>query len=266
MTFADFTAYFTANQNRYAGLAWDDPHQLTARELRAVRVSLQTFQRGESSEGHFLYSRAKRLGDADYLAAMRLFIKEEQTHAAVLGRFLDQQNIPRLKGHWLDDIFRGLRRVLSLEHTLRVLLAAEVVAAVYYRALYQATSSGLLQQISRRIVLDEEMHLVFQCVALRQLAAGRGPVLGWVYRQAYRALMAGAGLAAYVNARAMLRAGGYRLGSFLAALADEYARVEQMQRPGALLAVRGSQPLGPPAATGPAGAWQWPGQGLRVAP
>jgi len=266
MTFADFTAYFQANQNRYAGLAWDDPHRLTASELRAVRTSLQTFQRGESSEGHFLYSRAKRLGDADYAAAMRLFIKEEQMHAAVLGRFLDQQDIPRLKGHWLDDIFRGLRRVLSLEHTLRVLLAAEVVAAVYYRALYQATSSGLLQQISRRIVLDEEMHLVFQCVALRTLAAGRGRVLSWVYRQAYRLLMACAGLAAYVNARAMLRAGGYRLSSFLGAVADEYYRVEQMQRPGAVLAVRGSQPLSPPAANGPAGAWQWPSQGLRVAP
>ena len=265
MTFADFTAYFQANQNRYAGLAWDDPHQLTARELRAVRSSLQTFQRGESSEGHFLYGRAKRLGDADYLAAMRLFIKEEQTHAAVLGRFLDQQGIPRLTGHWLDAIFRGLRRVLSLEHTLRVLLVAEVVAAVYYRALYQATSSGLLQQISRRIVLDEEMHLVFQCVALRRLAAGRRPALAWLGRQAYRLLMAGAGLAAYLNSRALLRAGGYRLGSFLAALADEYGRVEDMQRPGAVLAMRGRQSLGPlTASAGPVGAWQWPGQALQV--
>ena len=263
MTFADFTAYFEANQGRYADLAWDDPHQLTAPELRAVRASLQTFQRGESSEGHFLYARAKRLGDADYLAAMRLFIKEEQTHAAVLGRFLDQQGIARLKGHWLDNIFRGLRRVLSLEHTLRVLLAAEVVAAVYYRALYQATSSGLLQQISRRIVLDEEMHLVFQCATLRQLAAGRNWAGAWLYRQAYRALMAGAALAAYATARPLLQAGGYQLGSFLAAVAGEYLRVERMQQPGALLAVRGAQPL---VATAPAGAWQWPATNLRVAP
>jgi len=90
MTFADFTAHFAANQTRYDDLAWDDPHRLTAAELRAVRGSLQAFQRGESSEGHFLYARAKQLGDADYVAAMRLFIKEEQTHAAVLGRFLDQ--------------------------------------------------------------------------------------------------------------------------------------------------------------------------------
>ena len=265
MTFTDFKTYFEANQGQYDDLAWDDPHQLSPYELRAVRASLQTFQRGESSEGHYLYTRAKQLGDAEYTAAMRLFIKEEQTHAAVLGRFLDQQGIPRLKGHWLDNIFRGLRRVLSLEHTLRVLLVAEVVAAVYYRALFNATYSGLLQQLCRRIVLDEEMHLNFQCFALRHLAAGRGSGVGaWLRRQAYRGLMAGAALAAYATSRSALQAGGYGLFSFCAAIAAEYARTERMQRVDGLIAVRGGQPAAP-AAAGPAGAWQWPSQGLRAA-
>ena len=261
MTFTDFKTYFQANQNHYADLAWDDPHQLTAAELRAVRASIQTFQRGESSEGHFLYARAKRLGNDEYTAAMRLFIKEEQTHAAVLGRFLDQQGIPRLRGHWLDDVFRGLRRVLSLEHTLRVLLVAEVVAAVYYRALFSATYSGLLQQICRRIVLDEEMHLNFQCFALRHLSAGRGGLGAWLRRHAYRALMAGAALAAYATSRATFRAGGYGLPGYLAAIAAEYRRVEGMQRDG-LIAVRGGLPAAP-VAVGPVGAWQWPGQMAR---
>ncbi len=262
MTFTDFKTYFQANQNHYADLAWDDPHQLTAHELRAVRASLQTFQRGESSEGHYLYARAQQLGDAEYTAAMRLFIKEEQTHAAVLGRFLDQQGIARLRGHWLDDVFRGLRRVLGLEHTLRVLLVAEVVAAVYYRALFSATYSGLLQQICRRIMLDEEMHLNFQCFALRHLAARRGG--GWLRRQAYRGLMAGAALAAYATSRAALQAGGYGLFSFCAAIAAEYARTERMQRADGLIAVRGGQPAAP-VASGPVGAWQWPGPQLRAA-
>ena len=194
---------------------------------------------------------------------MRLFIKEEQTHAAVLGRFLDQQGIPRLRGHWLDGIFRALRRVLGLEHTLRVLLTAEVVAAVYYRALFSATYSGLLQQLCRRIMLDEEMHLNFQCFTLRHLSAGRGGVGAWLRRLAYRTLMAGAALAAYATSRATFRAGGYGLRSYLAAIEAEYARVEQMQRDG-LIAVRGGQPAAP-VAVGPVGAWQWPGQQLRAA-
>ncbi|MDJ0365530.1 hypothetical protein QMK33_10220 [Hymenobacter sp. H14-R3] len=265
MTFTDFKTYFQANQGHYADLAWDDPHQLTASELRAVRASLQTFQRGESSEGHYLYARAKQLGDDEYTAAMRLFIKEEQTHAAVLGRFLDQQGIARLRGHWLDSVFRGLRRVLGLEHTLRVLLVAEVVAAVYYRALFSATYSGLLQQICRRIMLDEEMHLNFQCFALRHLAAARGGAGGWLRRQVYRGLMAGAALAAYATSRSALKAGGYGLFSFCAAIAAEYARTERMQRADGLIAVRGGQPVGPAVPVGPVGAWQWPSQQLRAA-
>ncbi len=264
MTFTDFKTYFQANQNRYADLAWDDPHQLSPTELRAVRASLQTFQRGESSEGHYLYARAKQLGDPEYTAAMRLFIKEEQTHAAVLGRFLGQQGIARLKGHWLDGIFRGLRRVLGLEHTLRVLLVAEVVAAVYYRALLNATYSGLLQQICRRILLDEEMHLNFQCFTLRHLSAGRGGVGRWLHRHVYRGLMVGATLLVYASSRPTLRAGGYGFVSFCAALAAEYTRTEQMQRPGGLIAVRCGQAAAPVAPT-PAGAWQWPQQGLRAA-
>jgi hypothetical protein len=68
MTFADFKTYFQANQNHYANLAWDDPHQLSPTELRVVRTSLQTFQRGESSEGHYLYARAKQLNDPEYTA------------------------------------------------------------------------------------------------------------------------------------------------------------------------------------------------------
>ena len=256
MTFTDFKDYFEANQNRFADLAWDDPHLLSPAERRAVRSSLQAFQRGESSEGHYLYARAKQLGDPEYTAAMRLFIKEEQTHAAVLGRFLDQQRIERLRGHWLDGVFRGLRRVLGLEHTLRVLLLAEVVAAVYYRALLNATYSGLLQQICRRIVLDEEVHLNFQCLALRHLAAGRAGVGAWLRRLAYRGLMAGTTLAAYAACRRTLRAGGYGWSGFCTAVAAEYARTERMQQPGGLLAVRGGQ--APAAPAGPVGAWQWP--------
>jgi hypothetical protein len=265
MTFADFKTYFQANQNHYTNLAWDDPHQLSPTELRAVRTSLQTFQRGESSEGHYLYARAKQLNDPEYTAAMRLFIKEEQTHAAVLGRFMDQQGIARLKGHWLDGIFRGLRRVLGLEHTLRVLLVAEVVAAVYYRALLNATYSGLLQQICRRILLDEEMHLNFQCLALRRLSAGRGGVGKWLHRHAYRGLMAGATLLVYASSRRTLQAGGYGLWGFCNAIATEYGRTEQMQRPNGLIAVRGGQPAVAVGATTPAGAWQWPQQGRRAA-
>ncbi|RZK61624.1 MAG: ferritin-like domain-containing protein [Hymenobacter sp.] len=262
MTFADITTYFQANHARFADLAWDDPHQLSPAQKRAVSASLQTFQRGEGTGGDHLQALADQLGEADYAAAMRLFIQEEEGHAELLGQFMDKQGIARLRTHWLHALFRGLGRPLGLVHMVRVILTAEVVATVYYKALYQATFSGLLQQICRRILRDEEMHLIYHCLAIRQLSPPRHGLSIWFWQQFYRAFMAGTALTVYASYRRTLRAGGYSLGSFCAAIATEYARVEAMQQPDAPLVVRGGPP---PAAAAPAGAWQWPSQPLRVA-
>jgi len=265
MTFHDIKTYFQANHARFADLAWDDPHQLGPAELRAVRTSLQTFQRGEGTGGDHLTALAEQLGDADYAAAMQLFIQEEEGHAAMLGRFMDRQGIERLQTHWLHDIFRWLGRPLGLVHMVRVILTAEVVATIYYRALFRATYSGLLQQICRRILLDEEMHLAFHCVAVRQLSPQRNWLSKWAWRQVYRGLMAGTALVVYATNRSTFRAGGYGLVGFCLAIADEYARVEHMQRPDSPIALRGGLPtVASPAAAGPAGAWQWPAVPLRV--
>jgi len=264
MTFADIKTYFQTNRSRFADLAWDDPHQLGPAELRAVRTSLQTFQRGEGTGGAHLMALAEQLGDADYAAAMQLFIQEEASHAALLGRFMDQQGIERLHTHWLHDAFRNLGRPLGLVHMVRVILTAEVVATIYYRALFNATYSGLLQQICRRILRDEELHLAFHCVAIRQLSPRRSWLGRVLWRQAYRALMAGTALVVYATNRRTLRAGGYGLVGFCAAIAAEYARVEHMQQATGPLTLRG-EPVAAPAATGPAGAWQWPSPRLRPA-
>jgi hypothetical protein len=265
MTLHDIKTYFQTNHARFADLAWDDPHQLGPAELRAVRTSIQTFQRGESTNGDHLMTLAEQLGDAEYAAAMRLFIQEQESHAAMLGQFMDRQGIPRLQTHWLHDVFRSLGRPLGLVHMVRVILIAEVVATIYYRALFRATYSGLLQQICRRILLDEEMHLAFHCVAIRQLLPQRNWLIKWLWCQAYRGLIAGTALVVYATSRRTLKAGGYGLMGFCAAVADEYARVEQMQRPDAPIALRGGLlAAASPTQGGPAGAWQWPTSPLRV--
>ncbi|MBJ6141893.1 ferritin-like domain-containing protein [Hymenobacter sp. BT559] len=265
MTFADVITYFQANRTRFADLAWDDPHQLSPAQKRTISASLQAFQCGEGTGGDHLQALADQLDDADYTAATRLFRQEEAGHAAVLGQFIDRQGIPRLQSHWLHTVFGGLGRLLGLGHSVRVMLMAKVVATMYYRALYTATFSGLLQQLCRRIVLDEEMHLVYYCLAIRQFSPRRNWLSAWLWKQVYRILMVGAALVVYLSCRRALRAGGYGLGRFCAALATEYARVEQMQRPDAPLVMRGGPTQAPASPTGPQGAWQWPGSSLRVA-
>jgi hypothetical protein len=238
MTFTDIKTYFQANRSQRAALPWDTARPLTPAELRAVRASLQTFQRGEGTGGDHLMDLAQQYGVPDYAAAMQLFIEEEEGHAAMLGRFMSQQGIPQLQTHWLHEVFRTLGRPLGLEHMVRVILTAEVVAAVYYRALAEATGSELLRQICRRILHDEEMHLAFHCVAIRQWSFGRGRLGVWLWRQFYRGLMAGTALVVFTASRRTFRAGGYGVGRFYAAIAAEYFRLERMQRPGGLLALR----------------------------
>lgn len=245
MTFTDIKIRFLANRQQLADLSWNDTYCLTQAEYRAVASSVQTFQRGEGTGGAHLYALATRWGAVDYAPAMQLFIREEEGHAEMLGRFMDQQGIPRLQTHWLHEVFRGLGRPLGLAHMVRVILTAEVVATVYYRALLAATRSELLRQICRRILLDEELHLAFHCLTIRQHAAGRGALSSWLWRQGYRGLMAGSALVVYAASCRTFRAGGYGLGRFCRTIALEYGRVEQLQQTGALLALRGH--AAPPA-------------------
>jgi hypothetical protein len=241
MTFTDIKTYFQANRSQRAALPWDASPPLTPAELRAVRSSLQTFQRGEGTGGDHLMDLARQYGVPDYAAAMQLFIEEEEGHAAMLGQFMDQQNIPQLQTHWLHEVFRTLGRPLGLEHMVRVILTAEVVAAVYYRALAEATASDLLRQICRRILHDEEMHLAFHCVAIRQWSFGRGRLSVWLWRQFYRGLMTGTALVVFTASWRTFRAGGYGVARFCKAIAAEYTRLEQMQRPLAPLTLRTAQ-------------------------
>ena len=67
---------------------------------------------------------------------------------------------------------------MAAERAPRVLLTAEVVGTVYFRALYHATYSGLLQQLCLRLIRDEEMHVNFQCFTLAQLRAVHEGIVG----------------------------------------------------------------------------------------
>ena len=238
MTFTDIKTYFQANRSQRADLPWNAAQPLTPAELRTIRSSLQTFQRGEGTGGDHLMDLARQYGVPDYAAAMQLFIEEEEGHAAMLGHFMDQQHIPQLQTHWLHEVFRTLGRPLGLEHMVRVILTAEVVAAVYYRALAEATGSDLLRQICRRILHDEEMHLAFHCVAIRQWSFGRGRLSVWLWRQLYRGLRAGTALVVFTASRRTFKAGGYGVKRFCAAITSEYSRLERMQRPLGQLALR----------------------------
>ncbi|MDT7798251.1 MAG: hypothetical protein QOI78_1684 [Actinomycetota bacterium] len=148
----------------------DPPWARGARLDPDVARSIQRFQVGEAGDGANLVAKAAgdmAGGDAVYLAAVKLFVAEEQNHARMLGELLRAAGVPTITSHWSDTVFVRLRRALGLRLELMVLLIAEVVALRYYRALRDGTADPLVTRVAALILADEERHVPFHCHRLR---------------------------------------------------------------------------------------------------
>ena len=212
MEFKEWKEYFMQNQNHFAEINFEDHDQLSAEERAVISSSLQQFQKGESSEGRHLYSFAKEFSDPEYLECIKLFIREEQQHAAVLASFMNKFQIPLIKGHWVDDVFRWLRKAGGIQNTINILLIAEIIAKVYYRALLHATVSGLLKRICLQILSDEEEHIRFQCDMLKIFYNRQSWLTNLIIRNFQVILMTGTTLIVWWYHRPVLKRGGYYFG------------------------------------------------------
>lgn len=188
------------------------PIHLSAAEVGAIAVSVAEFQLGESSEGRHLISAACRYaeltGDFDYVAALRLFIAEENRHAQELGRFLDRAGIRRVSTSWPDTVFRFLRRRAGLELSIVVLVTAEIIAKVYYHALRDATTSRVLHHLCGQILRDERHHVTFQTQRLALLRAERSRVSIFIRVALHRFLLIGTCFVVWRKHGRAIRAGG----------------------------------------------------------
>ena len=172
---------------------------------------MQEFQLGEQSEGRHLRRAARdyarRTGDTAYSRAVELFIREEQHHAALLGRFMDMAGIARVRHTWVDSVFRRLRRFAGLDTSICVLLTAEVIAKIYYRALLAATASPVLRALCRRILEDERSHVEFQSERLAILRCSRARWRVAAAVAAQRLLFAGSVAVVWLRHGSVLRFG-----------------------------------------------------------
>jgi hypothetical protein len=209
----DWRLYYERNARSLLAIPWEAGADATGDDLAAIARSLQEFQAGERSEGRHLYrlaqDYARRTGDEDYVAAIRLFIAEEQRHARDLGRFLTLNRIPLLQTTFTDRVFRWLRNlVASLEVSIGVLITAELIARVYYAVLREATRSVVLRRLCDQILADEDAHVRFQSEQLWRLRTGR-PAPGLALTLGMqRVLYLGTVLVVGVLHRRVIRRGG----------------------------------------------------------
>ncbi|HEV3294251.1 MAG TPA: hypothetical protein VG123_35150, partial [Streptosporangiaceae bacterium] len=134
-TTVEWLVYFRANAARTRPVPWGCGAEVTAAELAGVGRSLQAWQLGETSDGRHLRAAAARYaaraGDADYPAVIELFIREEQRHGAMLGRFLDLTGLGRRTADWGDTLFRAARYwVTDIEVWTTPVVMVEVLAMV----------------------------------------------------------------------------------------------------------------------------------------
>jgi hypothetical protein len=210
----EWFVWFRFNAAEGRAIPWERGAEVTPGELAAIARSLQAWQLGETSDGRHLRAAAERyaqrVGDPDYPAAVDLFIKEEQRHGEMLGRFLDLAGVGRVKADWGDSLFRAARYcITNMEVWTTPVVMVETLAKVYYNAIRRATRSPLLRTICVQILADEGPHLRFQCERLAILLRRRP-------RWAFRLTMLGHRLGflvvmalVWIGHRRALRAGGY---------------------------------------------------------
>lgn len=142
------------------------------------------------------------------------FIKEEQRHARDLGKFMRLQEIPLIHSHWVDNVFRKLRRHAGLELSVIVLITAEIIAKIFYKALEKSTKSIILTDICKQILNDEKMHIQFQSETLHKLAQNRSVIVNNISRQVHRFLFEGTLIVVWFQHKSVFKTGGYTLKSF----------------------------------------------------
>jgi hypothetical protein len=171
MTSTEWIDYFRCNAADAAAVLWEHGAEVTPTELEEIARSLQAWQLGETSDGRHLRAAAvryaERVHDPDYARAVDLFIREEQRHGEMLGRFLDLAGIGRVQANWGDLLFRAARYCISdMEVWTTPVVMVETLALIYYNAIRRATRSSVLRAICSRILADEVPHLRFQCERL----------------------------------------------------------------------------------------------------
>ena len=201
--------YFQANSAE-PNLPWDDAYRLTGAERAVVLRSIQQFQLGENAQGRRLLERARVLG-SDYLQTLRLFVREEQRHSAILGRFLSLHGARCLRQHWVDGVFHMIRGLAGLELCMRVLATAEVLAIPYYTALRDATGSPLLRDICSRILEEEGAHLRFQAFTFGRCESGRCVAAREIVHALHRWFLVATTVLVWIEHRLVFLAGGYSM-------------------------------------------------------
>ena len=232
----DSTAWLGHFERNRAGRSepdWHRPTPFPPPVAARLARSLAHFQLGESGDGDTLLPNARRAwaDDPDYIAALALFVAEEQEHARLLKRQVLRLGGTLVTKHWTHDWFRRVRRALGVSFEIQTLLVAEIIGTAYYRLL-RSTGDVVLRQMCELMLRDEAPHLRFHAdrIVIEQL--GWSPLGRALWTAQVRLLLRAAVTAAWLDHRPALRAVGIDRRLFTSEVRNE-ARDWLLRRAGA---------------------------------
>jgi hypothetical protein len=177
MPFARWRDHFERNRLRPLPDLGDAATGLPAPWPALLARSLAVFQLGESKGGRLATEIDSVPGlHADYRAAIKLFIDEEQRHGDLLALCIAGLGGELVHTTWTESLFLVARRLAGVRFKLVVLLAAETVGLAFYRGLASRLPAGPLRACLEQICDDEVHHLHFHGDAFR---ADRAFRLAW---------------------------------------------------------------------------------------
>lgn len=142
--------------------------------------SIAIFQLGESGGGTRLRRYTRSIAALEnlrgYEEAVDMFVREEQSHSALLARTVAHLRGTLLQKQWSNSIFRWMRDLVNLEFNIQVLLTAELIAEAYFGLLALCCPDPVVRQVARKILRDEMGHLSFQRDFLFERLKGLHPV------------------------------------------------------------------------------------------
>lgn len=219
--------HFEYHAEQPRGAAGGSKSPLRPEERRLIAGSIAIFQLGEQSDGSGLLRAAYRFAaahDDELLPRItELFIREEQRHARLLRAFMEEHGIRSRSLHWTDALFRRARRLAGFELYLHVLITAELIGNVYYRALESVTGCQRLKDLCRTLIADELAHVGYESELILELRARRPALLRSLIRLTHRAFFYGAACAVWVSHRAVLSRAGHTAAAFLRCCLEQYA-------------------------------------------
>lgn len=200
---------------------------LTLEESQLIASSIATFQLGEQAEGRTLLRAAERFARTNEMPHLPrivdLLIREERRHASLLRAFMQDHRIPLKATDWTDRVFRRIRRLAGMPLYLSVLICAELIGTVYYRALESVTNCRRLQVLCRTLVADELAHVGFESQLLQAVRARRGAWPRAMTRALHVAFFAGSAVVVWLTHRCVLHRAGHGPRSFLRACLAQFA-------------------------------------------